>query len=406
MGFPRTLAILGAGCAGTLLAAALRRRRFDGHIELLDARRDFSREQRWCYWQDRTVADPQDAPFNARWSKWKLADAQTLTVRSSTRYTYNHVHAPTFFRWHHPRLADDAKVNLRLGCHVGGIAPGRNGGHRIETNQGVIDADEVIDARHEGAAAYRGTLASASFLMWQCFLGRVVDCATPCFDPDTVTLMDFRVPSSHGLAFAYLLPFTATQALVEVAVLASEPVKSACLAESLDGYLATRIGKPLEVLGEEAGVLPMTPADFSTASSSGFVSIGAGGGAIRPSSGYAFGRILRSSATLATALCRGQRPRPFKLAAKYRVLDTLFLHLLRDDPAAARGAFMAMFTKVPPDRLIRFLTESSSLLDDWRLGMALPKAALLKTIQGGQPCARRPARAPRRFRHSLGKGFL
>ncbi len=385
MGAPRTLAILGAGCAGTLLAVQLRRQRFTGHIELLDARNDFTREQRWCYWQDRTVPISPDIPSHCQWSKWKLADAQSQTVRSSGRYTYNHVHAPAFFAWHHPRLAEDSHVTLHLGCRVDCTGLGRNGRHRIETNYGVVEADEVIDARHEGAAAYCDILANASLLVWQSFLGHVVECVSPCFDADTVTLMDFRVPTPYGLAFAYVLPFSATRALVEVALLASRPVGSDGLTAALEGYLDERIGKSLEILATEAGVLPMTPANFSGRSRSEGVSIGAGGGAVRPSSGYAFGRILRSTATLAATLCRGQRPKPVQLARKYRVLDTLFLRLLRNDPLAARNAFMAMFAKVPPDRLIRFLTESSSLRDDWLLGMVLPKVPLLKTLWAAYP---------------------
>ena len=306
-------------------------------------------------------------------------------MRSSGRYTYNHVHAPAFFAWHLPRLAEDSHVTLHLGCRVDRTGLGRNGRHRIETNNGVVEANEVIDARHEGTAAYRGTLAEASLLVWQSFLGRVVKCASSCFDPGVVTLMDFRVPTPHGLAFAYLLPFSATRALVEVAVLASRPVESDGLTAALVGYLDERIGKTLEVHATEAGALPMTPANFAWRPRSEGVSIGAGGGAVRPSSGYAFGRILRSTATLAATLCRGQRPKPVQLATKYRVLDTLFLRLLRDDPFAARGAFMAMFAKVPPDRLIRFLTESSSLRDDWLLGMVLPKVPLLKTLWAAYP---------------------
>ena len=164
-------------------------------------------------------------------------------------------------------------------------------------------------------------------------------------------------------------------------MLSARPTGPATLAAALDIYLDERIGKSLEVLGTVAGALPMTPAAFSIVPPSDMVSIGAGGGAIRPSSGYAFGRILRSSAILAAALCRRQRPQSSKLATKYRVLDTLFLRLLRDDPPAARGAFMAMFTRVPPDRPIRFLTEVSSPWDDWLLGLALPKAPLLKTLR-------------------------
>ncbi|MBE7158035.1 MAG: hypothetical protein INR62_06310, partial [Rhodospirillales bacterium] len=69
----RTVAILGAGCAGTLLAAELRRRRFAGRLELFDTRTDFTREQRWCFWRKHGTAE-ENLPINAGWTAWQVAD--------------------------------------------------------------------------------------------------------------------------------------------------------------------------------------------------------------------------------------------------------------------------------------------------------------------------------------------
>ena len=374
MAAPRTLAILGAGCAGTLLATELRRRRFQGNIELLDGRTDFRGEQRWCLWRDRRTSPP-DLPISHEWSEWQVRDQRQELTLSSHRYVYSHVHAPPFFEEFHARLADDPAVRLRLGCRVDTVKlrPGR--GFCVATSQGELTVGEVIDARHTGADAYRETLAGAAPLLWQSFVGQVIECAAPRFIPAAVTLMDFRVPFEGGLAFGYVLPFSPTRALVEVAVLAVERPTPSRLLELLAGYLAERGDQPTRVLGTEWGELPMTATAFATRTPSRVVAIGIGGGAARPSSGYALGRILRSTPRLAAAILQGKKLAQPTLAPKYRVLDTLFLRLLRDDPAAARRAFLAMFAKVPADRLVRFLIESSSLLDDLRLGWSLPKLA-------------------------------
>ena len=208
--------------------------------------------------------------------------------------------------------------------------------------------------------------------------------------------MDFRVPFAGGLAFGYVLPFSPTRALVEVAVLAVERPTSSRLLELLADYLAARGDQPSQILGTEWGRLPMTPAAFTCRTSHGIAAIGVGGGAARPSSGYALGRILRSTPRLAAAILQGEKLVPPPLVPKYRLLDSLFLRLLRDDPAAARRAFLAMFARVPADRLVRFLTESSSPLDDLRLGWALPKRAFVNVFRARSKLGYngRPSREP------------
>lgn len=135
----------------------------------------------------------------------------------------------------------------------------------------------------------------------------------------------------------------------------------------------------------------MTTRAFVSRTTGSGISLGVGGGAARPSSGYAFTNMMRAARQTAAAICAGRPLRQPEFAWRYRGLDALFLRLLRTDPAAARRAFMAMFAKVPPDRLVRFLTEASSWRDDLALGLALPKIAFLKTLlPGRKPTARKP----------------
>lgn len=378
---PRVVAILGAGCAGTLLAAELRRRRFAGRLELIDARTDFSREQRWCFWRQRGRVRELEAPIDAEWSAWQVADGQKLIRCTSRSHAYSHVYAPEFFRRFHGRLAEDPQADLHLGCRVEAVRRRRGGTYGVQTSGGELGADVVIDTRHEGATAYQRVTLGSSGLLWQTFRGRVVQFAEPRFDPTAVTLMDFRVPTLRtGLAFVYVLPFSETRALVEAVVLSHAQAAAPKLDAILDTYLEEQFGEIGDTIAVEKGELPMTPRSFAASDVGGVISLGVGGGAARPSSGYAFANIMRTVQQTADALCENRLLRQPKFAWKYRALDTLFLRLLRVDPDAARHAFAAMFAGMEADRLVRFLTEASSWRDDLALGMALPKAAFLEAM--------------------------
>lgn len=375
-----TVAILGAGCAGTLLATELRRRRFAGRVELFDVRTDFTREQRWCFWRTRREGG-LGLPISAEWPAWQVADGHRTICRAAPSYIYSHVHAPEFFRRFHGRLAEDLQVGFHLGHRVLAVRKRRGGVYCVRTSSGESFADVVIDARHEGTPAYQCAIAHAPDLLWQTFRGRVVESGAACFDPTTAVLMDFRVPvAGAGLTFAYVLPFNKTRALVEVVLLGRARPTAPKLDAILDAYLEERFGGSGDTIAVEDGALPMTSRPFATPAADGTISLGVGGGMARPSSGYAFVNMVRAAERTAAALCAGRPLRQPRFAWKYRGLDALFLRLLGVDPGAAQRAFMAMFAGIEPDRLIRFLTETSSWRDDLALGLALPKAAFLRTL--------------------------
>ena len=60
--------------------------------------------------------------------------------------------------------------------------------------------------------------------MLQHFQGIEVKTKQPCFDKDMAILMDFRVDQSKGMHFIYLLPYSATEALVESTLFSTELV--------------------------------------------------------------------------------------------------------------------------------------------------------------------------------------
>ena len=102
--------------------------------------------------------------------------------------------------------------------------------------------------------------------------------------------------------------------------------------------------------------------------------IGMAGGCSKPSSGYTFTRIQEQCRQIAGAVQTGTLDHFRETAAppRTRFFDTVFLQALHDDPAAFPGYFHQLFTRVPPDTLTAFLSETSTWTGDFTLLRSLP----------------------------------
>jgi lycopene beta-cyclase len=188
--------------------------------------------------------------------------------------------------------------------------------------------------------------------------------------------MDFDVDQTRGLRFGYVLPVSPCEALVENVYLADVPVTEAEHRAELESYLESRFGLEsgdYEILGDERGCIPMTDHVFNQRPVPRVSVIGTLGGATRPSTGYTFLRIQRSSDETALRLL-GDSPEDGRThTSRSSMLDRVFLRFLADHPERAPLVFARMFARVPADSLVRFLSDRSGPIDIARLILALPK---------------------------------
>ena len=146
----------------------------------------------------------------------------------------------------------------------------------------------------------------------------------------------------------------------------------------LQHYIETLDPGGYEVLYTEAAALPMGERLRSPRGRSRVVEIGTRGGRVKPSSGYAFLRIQRQSQALATALACGM-PFPTRFEASwYDSLDRIFLRALKRSPARVPTYFLQLFRHLPPDTLVRFLSETASPGEVLQVMLALPKLDFLQ----------------------------
>ncbi len=362
-------AVLGGGCAGLSLAAALALHRPSSRIAVVEPRERFPRDRTWCYWD--VAPHPYGRAVAHTWKRWKLRFAGDELVHGPSAYRYHEIPADAFYRLALERLRTNPAVDLCLGRKALQLEEGRRR-VVVQTDSGAFTAGRVFDSRPPPPPPAPRLL--------QHFVGLHVETDRPAFDPGVVTLMDFDVTQAAGIHFFYVLPHSATRALVEATFLSPAPLPEAAYLDAIDGYLDARYGvSRFAVVGRERGVIPLDPTRPEPDVTPRVTRIGTAGGLVKPSTGYAFLAIQRWTAGFAAALARddGAAP-PLPRPRVSRALDAIFLAYLRRHPERAPGLFADLFAKTEPDALVRFLTDTASPADRLAVIRAMPTVPFLR----------------------------
>ncbi len=373
------LVILGAGCAGLSLAARLASGDGDLRIVMLDPRTEFVDDHSWSFWHhDR---HPLRDIVAHEWSGWTYAD---LTGRAATHrvsgMSYQYIRGSDFYRWSLATIADDARIELRLGIaahtlEAVSLADG-SAGVRVTTDRGELLARRVVDTRPRRTAA----------LLYQCFSGVEVEHGGALTtEADAVGLMTRMRSGTDGLGFVYVLPLSPTRALVEWTRFSPVPLPERVVVAERDVELAAMGLAGATVVREEGGILPMGRMPSDEAPIEGVVLAGNAGGALRDASGYAFLRIQQWARRCAEALARGEDPAPHPAEPWVRrQMDRIFLSLalltaltfLLANPEpplvvqiaaiAILAAVVALWLPAPVPSLVAFLLISAAHFgSDW-----------------------------------------
>ncbi len=223
-----------------------------------------------------------------------------------------------------------------------------DGLYEVGTDAGAIRARWVFDSVPEVPPVFpqRGPQAVVSGTGIRVVAGR------PVFEPEVATLFD---PLDER-SFAYLLPTSPTEALLESARFDTEPQEED--PEPLLRYLEACYPEAGFSIGHvESGSIPL---GFAPRRTSGprHVLIGAKRGLVKPSAGYGVVRIARESKYLAHLWRRGQPlPPSWRAPGNWRLLDVGFLRLAGRDSRRPLALLDQTMRSVPLTRSLRFIDE-------------------------------------------------
>ena len=355
------VAILGGGCAG--LSIAVRLAHSNLSVRVIEPRTEYANDRAWSFW--RTKSDPFEDCVRKEWASWAVQGQWPQTLRTSSQMRYQTIEASAFYRRACEVIDQSEKTSLSLG--VGAHDVGRSGAHwRVETDAGALTASTVVDTRPPRRIPTYG----------QFFLGREIKTERPVFDPDSVQLMQFRRARSAGVDFVYILPFAADQALVEVTSFAPKSPGATVFTAWLEAEIDALDPGKTETIRTEAGALPME-AGFAEPGPAGVIRMGLGGGAARPSTGYAFARNQMQADQVAKALACGDHPHTGLDGPMTRFMDRVFLQVMAANPGRGPALFETLFRNAPRDRLERFLSGSTHIADRVSVMSSLPPLPFL-----------------------------
>lgn len=368
-------AILGGGAAGLSLALEVVDSPLkDSSILIVEKDAKDTNDRTWCFWADQPTR--YDGLARQVWPRlrfqsdgldqtWELSPLRYQMVRGLDFYNYARAelakHAVTFVNG----LAEveDGPENATL--HLGG---GSYAAHWAFDSH-IRPSDILPEPRRH-------------HYLKQHFTGWEIESAAPVFDPHTVTLFDLRTPQRGGVTFFYILPFSPTRALVEYTLFSGQVLPDGEYEDALRSYLATTLGlKDYRLLEREQGVIPMTDHPFPRRLGKHVLTIGTRGGRVKPSTGYAFARIQRDSRRIVASLLRHGHPfaiPPDRLRSRF--YDSLLLDVFTKEPDLGRPILASIFARNPPQRVLRFLDDSSSIWEDLQILRSPPAGPFLRAV--------------------------
>lgn len=361
--------VTGGGAAGlSLLVKMIESAAFNTkQILLIDQNPVKTNDRTWCFWEDK------EGHFESIVSKtWSNLDFHTDRINKQldiSPYRYKMIRGIDFYQYAMDLIVMQNNIEI-LKAEVLKI---RNTKELaiVETREENFGAGFVFNS----ILWDKPKLLTTDFWLLQHFKGWVIKTNEPVFNPEKATFMDFRISQDEGTSFVYVLPVSSNTALVEYTQFTNSLLEK----EEYDKRLSAYINQYLtqnnyEIVEEEFGIIPMTNYVFKTHDDK-IINIGTAGGDTKSSSGFSFQFIQKRSSAIVESLIKKNHPYLIKskLYKRFHLFDSVLLHILHHNKMEGRRIFELLFKYNPPQQILKFLDNETTILEDLRLVSSLPK---------------------------------
>lgn len=366
--------IAGTGCAGLSLAIHLLHSGAADNkkILLVDRAPKKTNDKTWCFWETNPgIFEPL---VHKRWNQLAVYGEGMSRTEAITPYTYKMIRSIDFYDYCHNQI----RAHPAFEWQYGEISEVRT---LLHNGLLVIDT-EVISGDYIFTSVLPEELKSEAghCHLLQHFKGWLIETSESIFDPHMATLMDFSIPRQEDTAFMYVLPLNEKKALIEYTVFGNRPFPQEEYEKVLKDYISRKIGtEHYMVLEQEYGVIPMTSYPFP-AQKGRIVFVGAAGGQIKASTGYAFQFIQQHSANIVRSLTDTGKPFSTWSARdkRFKFYDKVLLYILSQQKIPGAPIFTRLFHKNRMVEVLRFLENKSTFYEELKIMRSLPKKVFLK----------------------------
>ncbi|MES2734098.1 MAG: lycopene cyclase family protein [Bacteroidota bacterium] len=367
--------IAGAGCAGLSLAYHLNQTALrNKSILLIDKVGKDQNDRTWCFWEMKN--NPFERLVCRQWTSIHFYSKQFHSLLTLAPYRYKMIRSVDFYQF----VKADLQQNMNIEWAYENIVSIEEFGNgaQVTTDQAIYSAYWVFDSTYQpplNLPQYHNLL--------QHFKGWEIETDAPVFDPESATLMDFRIKQQNEARFFYVLPFNARRALVEFTVFSASLLSPLAYEAALNSYLKEFYQlDSYHIVHEEFGVIPMTDAKLTDHPSKHIVRIGTSGGYTKPSTGYTFLRIQERTQALVNALLHTAEPFtvPQAFQSRFALYDSVLLNVLQKNRCEAQAVFASLFQKNPASTVFQFLDEQTNLLQELEIVLSVPSMPFLTAL--------------------------
>lgn len=372
--------IAGGGLSGGLVALALKARRPEVELLVIEQGESFGGNHTWSFFDTDIAAEQRWVLDGIAATHWPDTEVRFPLRRRTIPIGYNSIGSEALNAA--MKRALDAQ-QCRLSTALAEAAPT----HVILRGGERIDADAVVDARGPGSMP-------GQQLGWQKFLGRTYRFPRP-HGVTRPVIMDATVAQRDGYRFHYLLPFNDRTLLIEDTFYSPDPsLDCARLGEEVD-CRAAAVADDAQEIAEETGVLPiLIRGDFETwwPRGDGVPRVGLRGGFFHPTTSYSLLDAVATAAFIAAQpdLCAPALAAALRNRAAKAWHDRSFFQLLNRmlfGAAEPHQEYRVLehFYRLPTATVARFYAGRLTAFDKLRILSGRPPVPLgraLRTLAG------------------------
>ena len=346
--------IIGGGCAGLSLAYELEinNKLKNKTLAIVEPRKKYERDKTWSFWK---IFDHhfEDCIIKS-WNSFTINTLENYHELSTKKFPYQSIDSGKFYEKINSKLASNSNISFFKNLN------------EINSKSSII-FNSVFEGEPDKSK------------LWQHFQGIEIETSKEIFDDEILNLMDFNCDQRNNVHFFYTLPFSKNKALIEttwISNLEDQNLEDYDL--QLENYIKNNLRiKNYKIKFIEKGAIPLYHPSINQ--SSKIINIGSVGGMTRLSTGYTFLNIQEHSKYILKNIDQIDKMKKYNLGQKYKFLDNIFLKVLKNNPEVMPSIFYKMF-KCPPNTIIKFLSNKSSILEDINIISKMPKLIFIKAL--------------------------
>ncbi len=369
--------IAGGGCAGLSLAYYLSQSKLaNAKVLIIDREEKIHNDRTWCFWTNQPTTF--DAIVHKEWQTLSFTNAQRSQQHNLKKGAYKLIRSADFY--HFTQNAIRSYPNFEW----------------LQAAVSLVSEDEESPFVIADGVTYRARWVFNSCFDWQNwqrqaeghrfllqhFRGWVIKTPMPAFDANVATLMDFRTEQLGNTRFFYVLPFSPNEALVEYTIFSKRLESRESYEQELKHYIKNQLQiEKYEIAETEQGVIPMADMPLPKQAGQRIIYIGTLGGAVKPTTGYAFLRIQQQTQQLLKCLERTGAPF-ISLPAKrrFRFYDQLLLDIIEQDGDRVQEIFTCLFQNNEITTILKFLDEATVIRQEASIFAKLPFSPFLQAL--------------------------